>query len=57
MGHLRALARIRNFSVCPDGLELRYQSLCEMIERMEIDGVIFSFNRSCKVYSVMRHPS
>lgn len=48
------LARIQNFSVCPYGLELRYQAMCQQIERFNITGVIFSSNRSCKVYSVMQ---
>lgn len=51
---LHDLARIQNFSVCPYGLELRYQAMCKMIERMDINGVVFSSNRSCKVYSVMQ---
>ncbi len=48
------LARIQNFSVCPSGLELRYKAMCQLIERYGITGVIFSSNRSCKVYSVMQ---
>jgi benzoyl-CoA reductase/2-hydroxyglutaryl-CoA dehydratase subunit BcrC/BadD/HgdB len=28
--------------------------MCRMIEEMDINGVIFSSNRSCKVYSVMQ---
>ena len=48
------LARIQNFSVCPSGLELRFKAMSEIIERMDINGVIFSSNRSCKVYSVMQ---
>lgn len=51
---LQDLARIQNFSVCPHGLELRYEAMCGMIERMDINGVIFSSNSSCKVYSVMQ---
>ncbi len=51
---LRYLARIQNFSVCPSGLELRYKAMCQLIKRYGITGVIFSSNRSCKVYSVMQ---
>jgi len=48
------LARLQNFSVCPQGLELRYQAMSEAIQRLGIDGVIFASNRSCKAYSLMQ---
>jgi (R)-2-hydroxyisocaproyl-CoA dehydratase alpha subunit len=51
---LRHLARTQNFSICPYGLELRFSAMSKLIERFEIDGVVFSSNRSCKVYSVMQ---
>lgn len=51
---LHSLARIQNFSVCPFGMELRFNMISNMIQRYQIDGVIFASNRSCKVYSVMQ---
>ena len=51
---LAYLARIQNFSICPHGLELRYQAMQKAIGRLGIDGVIFASNRSCKVYSLMQ---
>jgi benzoyl-CoA reductase/2-hydroxyglutaryl-CoA dehydratase subunit BcrC/BadD/HgdB len=51
---LTYLARIQNFSICPHGLELRYQAMQRAIEILGIDGVIFASNRSCKVYSLMQ---
>ncbi|MHA1733968.1 MAG: 2-hydroxyacyl-CoA dehydratase subunit D [Promethearchaeota archaeon] len=51
---LRNLARGMNLSVCPYGLELRYQVLEEMIRELEPDGFVFSSNRSCKPYSLMQ---
>lgn len=48
------LARIQNFSVCPQGLELRYAAMEAAIQRFGIDGVVFASNRSCKVYSIMQ---
>lgn len=48
------LARLQNFSVCPQGLDLRLRAMQKAIERNGIDGVIFASNRSCKVYSVMQ---
>lgn len=51
---LRYLARTQNFSVCPHGLELRFQSMKKAIASMGIDGIIFASNRSCKVYSLMQ---
>lgn len=51
---LRDMARLQNSSVCPYGLELRYRAMSEMIERFDINGVVFASNRSCKVYSIMQ---
>jgi benzoyl-CoA reductase/2-hydroxyglutaryl-CoA dehydratase subunit BcrC/BadD/HgdB len=51
---LRYLARTQNFSVCPQGLELRFRAMKKAIEEIGIDGVIFASNRSCKVYSLMQ---
>lgn len=51
---LKYLAETQNSAICCYGLELRYKAMVEMIKRYEIDGVIFSSNRSCKVYSVMQ---
>jgi len=51
---LHYLARIQNNAWCAYGLELRYKSLKEMIERYDIHGLVFASNRSCKVYSIMQ---
>ncbi len=48
------LARLQNFSVCPQGMSLRFEAMRQAIERHGIDGVVFASNRSCKVYSVMQ---
>jgi len=51
---LRNVARMQNFTICSYGLDLRFQAMARLIERYGIDGVVFSSNRSCKVYSVMQ---
>jgi len=51
---LRYLARIQNFSVCPQGLALRFEAMRAAIGTMGVDGVVFASNRSCKVYSIMQ---
>ncbi|MBD3227345.1 MAG: 2-hydroxyacyl-CoA dehydratase [Candidatus Lokiarchaeota archaeon] len=51
---LYSLARIQNCSVCPYGLNLRFKAMSKMIEKYDIDGIVFTSNRSCKVYSVMQ---
>jgi len=51
---LEYLARIQNFSICPHGLSLRTNAMLKAIKDMDIDGVIFASNRSCKVYSIMQ---
>ena len=48
------LARIQNQTVCPYGLELRFQAMSRIIQRFGIDGIVFSSNKSCKVYSLMQ---
>ncbi len=49
---LRHLAKIQNGSVCPSGLKLRTQAMKEALEDLQIDGVVFASNRSCKPYSI-----
>lgn len=51
---LHYLARTQNFSVCPQGLELRFRAMRKAVEEIGIDGAIFASNRSCKVYSLMQ---
>jgi benzoyl-CoA reductase/2-hydroxyglutaryl-CoA dehydratase subunit BcrC/BadD/HgdB len=48
------LARLQNFSVCPQGMGLRARAMGQAIGRHSIDGVVFASNRSCKVYSIMQ---
>jgi benzoyl-CoA reductase/2-hydroxyglutaryl-CoA dehydratase subunit BcrC/BadD/HgdB len=48
------LARLQNFSVCPQGMALRARAMKEAVRRNAIDGVVFASNRSCKVYSLMQ---
>ena len=51
---LEFLAREQNMGVCCYGLDLRMRAMKQMIDRFEIDGVVFAGNRSCKVYSIMQ---
>ena len=51
---IKYLARIQNFSICPYGLNLRYKAMEKEIKRLDINGVVFASNRSCKVYSIMQ---
>ncbi len=51
---LAYLARIQNFSICPQGMHLRRQAMTQAIERAGIHGVVFASNRSCKPYSLMQ---
>ncbi|MBD3253652.1 MAG: 2-hydroxyacyl-CoA dehydratase [Candidatus Lokiarchaeota archaeon] len=51
---LKSLARVQNATVCPYGLDLRTQAMSEMIKRYDIDGIVFTNNFSCKVYSIMQ---
>lgn len=48
------LARLQNFSVCPQGMALRNRAMKRAIEENAVDGVVFASNRSCKVYSLMQ---
>ncbi len=48
------MARTQNMSVCPYGLDLRFDAMSWAIEQIGIDGIIFASNRSCKVFSVMQ---
>lgn len=49
---LRQLARIQNSTVCPSGMTLRTNAMKEAIQELDIDGVVFASNRSCKPYSI-----
>ncbi len=51
---LQYLARIQNFSICPQGMTLRRNAMAAAIQRAAIDGVVFASNRSCKPYSLMQ---
>ncbi len=51
---LESLARIQNSTVCPYGLELRYKVMSEIVQKYDINGIIFTSNFSCKPYSVMQ---
>ncbi|MCG8565223.1 MAG: 2-hydroxyacyl-CoA dehydratase family protein [Desulfobacterales bacterium] len=46
------LARTQNATVCPHGMALRKKSMDQAVEELEIDGIVFASNRSCKVYSI-----
>lgn len=46
------IARSMNSYMCPHGMELRFNSMKGAIESLDIDGVIFASNRSCKPYSI-----
>ncbi len=48
------MINICNFSICPQGIDLRFKAMREAIRRLGIDGVVFAGNRSCKVYSLMQ---
>lgn len=49
---LRYLARTQNCYICPYGLDLRQKAMSSAIRELEIDGVVFASNRSCKPYSI-----
>ncbi len=51
---LAYLARMQNFSICPQGMNLRFKAMKKAISHLAIDGVVFASNRSCKVYSLMQ---
>jgi benzoyl-CoA reductase/2-hydroxyglutaryl-CoA dehydratase subunit BcrC/BadD/HgdB len=48
------LARLQNFSVCPQGMTLRARAMKQAIDHNAIDALVFASNRSCKVYSLMQ---
>lgn len=52
---LESLARIQNSTVCPYGLELRFEAMAKMVRKFDIHGIIFTSNFSCKPYSVMQY--
>lgn len=49
---LEYLARTQNCYICPHGMTLRSRAMAEAIQRLQIDGIVFASNRSCKPYSV-----
>jgi benzoyl-CoA reductase/2-hydroxyglutaryl-CoA dehydratase subunit BcrC/BadD/HgdB len=49
---LEYLARTQNCYVCPHGMMLRNRAMAAAVERLDIDGIVFASNRSCKPYSV-----
>ncbi|KPA16246.1 benzoyl-CoA reductase [Candidatus Magnetomorum sp. HK-1] len=46
------IARTMNAYMCPHGMKLRHNAMKKAIETLNIDGVIFASNRSCKPYSI-----
>ena len=46
------LARTQNCYVCPHGMGLRSRAMRQAIKKLEIDGIVFASNRSCKPYSI-----
>ena len=51
---LHWLARAQNSTVCPYGLNLRVEAMKKMIDKYQIDGIVYSSNISCKPYSLMQ---
>ena len=49
---LEYCARTQNCYMCPHGMKLRGQSMQTVVEKLNIDGIVFASNRSCKPYSV-----
>ncbi len=49
---LAHLARTQNAYVCPHGMPLRTRAMADAVKRLNIDGIVFAGNRSCKPYSV-----
>ena len=49
---LEYCARTQNCYMCPHGLKLRGKSMREVVKQLNIDGIVFASNRSCKPYSV-----
>jgi benzoyl-CoA reductase/2-hydroxyglutaryl-CoA dehydratase subunit BcrC/BadD/HgdB len=46
------LARTQNCYVCPHGMTLRSRAMAEAVKKLNIDGIVFASNASCKPYSV-----
>lgn len=46
------IARTMNAYMCPHGMELRSRSMRKVIQDLDVDGVLFASNRSCKPYSI-----
>ncbi|RJP87694.1 MAG: 2-hydroxyacyl-CoA dehydratase [Desulfobacteraceae bacterium] len=38
--------------MCPHGMKLRGKSMKEAVQKLNIDGIVFASNRSCKPYSI-----
>jgi benzoyl-CoA reductase/2-hydroxyglutaryl-CoA dehydratase subunit BcrC/BadD/HgdB len=49
---LEYCARTQNCYMCPHGMKLRGKSMQAVVEALNIDGIVFASNRSCKPYSV-----
>ncbi|NOY69728.1 MAG: 2-hydroxyacyl-CoA dehydratase [Deltaproteobacteria bacterium] len=49
---LEYCARTQNCYICPHGLNLRSKAMRQAVKRLNIDGIVFASNRSCKPYSV-----
>lgn len=51
---LEYCARTQNCYVCPHGMALRGKAMAAAVRDLEIDGIVFASNRSCKPYSVIQ---
>ncbi|RJP87691.1 MAG: 2-hydroxyacyl-CoA dehydratase [Desulfobacteraceae bacterium] len=49
---LEYCARTQNCYMCPHGMKLRGKSMKEAVQKLNIDGIVFASNRSCKPYSI-----
>lgn len=49
---LAHLARTQNCYVCPHGMALRGRAMADAVQKLNIDGIVFAGNRSCKPYSL-----
>lgn len=49
---LEFCARTQNCYICPHGLGLRSRAMRQAVESLQIDGIVFASNRSCKPYSI-----
>lgn len=45
-------ARTQNCYICPHGMKLRGRAMQDAVEKLNIDGIVFASNRSCKPYSI-----